>query len=113
MSRLNQGSNTRSSKLYNDNPNSDWTAGDLLVVLREHTICRASLKTARSSCFLKIETGGNLGQTNITSGTIVMALETQPLSGQLALVRVLHNGNIWVLNSNFVKRYKDPSHVLL
>lgn len=93
--------------MFNDNPNSEWDVGDLLIVLRKHTVCRATLEKTRSNCFLKTETGKNLEETDIPSGTVVMALETQPISGQLALVRVLHDGNIWVLNSNFVKQYKE------
>lgn len=99
--------------MYNDNPKSNWDVGDLLIVLRDHVICRASLEKTRTDCLLKTDAGKKIEEKSISSGTIVMALETQPFAGQLAYVRVLHEGNIWVLNSNFVKQCRDSNHVLL
>jgi len=64
------------------------------------------MQMTRSKCFLYKNENELMEKKEIPQNTIVLALEKQPNSGHLALVRVIHEGNVWVLNSNLVKLYK-------
>jgi hypothetical protein len=85
-----------------------WEAGDLLTVVREHVAFKAEFsgKEHRFDCFLYDNEGKNK-PINVPLSAVVMALEPPPDPGHLAYVRVIHEGNICVVNSNYVKRYSN------
>jgi hypothetical protein len=107
LSRFNQTFHSRNLKLPNDNPSSSWRPGELLVVIRDHVVYKADVERERTDCVLRTPNGKMVKPKEIIAGTIVMALETQPIVGQRALVRVLHDGSIWVVNSNYVELYNN------
>jgi hypothetical protein len=79
-----------------------WNTGDLLVVVKTHTIARATYDKNLFDCILRTSENGLFKEDTIEEGTTVIALDPCPEGGKLAMVRVLYKDKIWVLNSNYV-----------
>lgn len=85
---------------------NDWVAGDLLKVTREHYFAKGDPEGVWPEIFLRKETTKTVEDTpsEIPIGTVIMALDAKPSSGQPAFVRVLYNDGVWVANSNYIMR---------
>lgn len=83
--------------------NFAWKKGDLLTCVKRHVILRASLDRDLTKCILLTQEEKPVAQTDLTDNTVVMALDDQPDAGQRALVRIIHDGNVWLANSNYFR----------
>lgn len=73
--------------------NFAWKKGDLLTCIKKHVILRASYGQDLTVC----------NPTDLTDNIVVMALDDRPDAGQRALVRIIHDGNVWLANSNYLR----------
>jgi len=75
--------------------------GDLLKITHTHEIQQANKNGIWPKIFLE-----NLitFQQVIAENKIVLAIDPKPRVGKPAIIRVIHDGKIWVINSNFVER---------
>ena len=92
-----------------DRLSDDWVTWDLLKIVRNHYPVKGKADGVWPEVFEILV--NEEGQTTliessevIRAGTVVMALDAKPSAGQKAVVRVLHNDGVWVVNSNYVVR---------
>lgn len=85
---------------------NDWIEGDLLKIVASHYLAKADMEKPWPDVFLRNDKGNPIynEEEQIQEGTIVLAMDRAPSSGQRAHVRVVHNGGVWVANSNRVVR---------
>jgi len=81
----------------------DWVKGDLLKITHSHIICPADIDGIWPNVYSSEAFTGTNDKT-ILEGKIVLALDSKPRLGQASSVRVIHDGSIWVVNSNYAER---------
>jgi len=86
---------------------NDWTAGDLVTVTRTQNVAATNMEHAWPKVFrTAVENAIGLTSKDLSlqAGTVVMALDARPSTGQFAYVRVLYQDLVVVINSNFLLR---------